>query len=431
MLFKNITIIDEDFNVKENMNIGIEGEIIDYIGEDEPSKDYGNIYDGKGKLMIPCFYNAHSHLPMAYMRGYGENLPLMDWLNGKIFPFEAKMTEEDMYYGCLLGIAEMLRFGIGATQDMYLNYHAVGRAMEESGIKGAFSHSITCFGDESYNELPEYKETIEALERFKTGSGDRVRMELALHAEYTSTEKVARGIAELAAERGLGMHVHVSETEGEVSNCRERHGGKTPVEYLHDCGIFDGRVVAAHCVHVNEDDMAILREDKVTVASCPKSNAKLGSGICPVNKLLNAGVNVALGTDSVASNNNLNMIEEMRFFSYLQKATENNPVAISPKETLYAATRAGAIAQGRMDSGLIRLGYKADITVLDIGRIYMKPSYNILDNLVFAGSGNDVVLTMVDGQILYKDGEYPTLDIDHIMYEVEKNRNRILGELNN
>ena len=431
MLFKNITIIDEDFNVKENMNIGIEGEIIDYIGEDEPSKDYGNIYDGKGKLMIPCFYNAHSHLPMAYMRGYGENLPLMDWLNGKIFPFEAKMTEEDMYYGCLLGIAEMLRFGIGATQDMYLNYHAVGRAMEKSGIKGAFSHSITCFGDESYNELPEYKETLEALERFKTGSGDRVRMELALHAEYTSTEKVARGIAELAAERGLGMHVHVSETEGEVSNCRERHGGKTPVEYLHDCGIFDGRVVAAHCVHINEDDMAILREDKVTVASCPKSNAKLGSGICPINKLLNAGVNVALGTDSVASNNNLNMIEEMRFFSYLQKATENNPVAISTKETLYAATRAGAIAQGRMDSGLISLGYKADITVLDIGRIYMKPSYNILDNLVFAGSGNDVVLTMVDGQILYKDGEYPTLDIDHIMYEVEKNRNRILGELNN
>ena len=431
MLFKNITIIDEDFNVKENMNIGIEGEIIDYIGEDEPSKDYGNIYDGKGKLMIPCFYNAHSHLPMAYMRGYGENLPLMDWLNGKIFPFEAKMTEEDMYYGCLLGIAEMLRFGIGATQDMYLNYHAVGRAMEKSGIKGAFSHSITCFGDESYNELPEYKETLEALERFKTGTGDRVRMELALHAEYTSTEKVARGIAELAAERGLGMHVHVSETEGEVSNCRERHGGKTPVEYLHDCGIFDGRVVAAHCVHINEDDMAILREDKVTVASCPKSNAKLGSGICPINKLLNAGVNVALGTDSVASNNNLNMIEEMRFFSYLQKATENNPVAISTKETLYAATRAGAIAQGRMDSGLISLGYKADITVLDIGRIYMKPSYNILDNLVFAGSGNDVVLTMVDGQILYKDGEYPTLDIDHIMYEVEKNRNRILGELNN
>lgn len=429
MLFKNITILDEEFNPKENMYVGIKDEIIAYIGKTAPTEDYGEVYDGTGKLLLPCFYNEHSHLPMVYMRGYGENLPLMQWLQGRIFPFEAKLNEEDMYNSCLLGVAEMLRYGIGATQEMYLNYSALGRALTESGVKACFSNTVVWMGTESYYDLPYYKEALETIKKYNTGECDRVRAEMSLHAEYTSTEKVARSVAEFAQNNDLTMQVHVSETAGEVDICRKRHKGKSPVEYLHDCGIFSVPTVAAHCVHVTDEDIAILKEDNVTVATCPKSNAKLGSGICPVSKLIKAGVNVAVGTDSVASNNNLNMIEEMRFFSYLQKATELDPVVITPKETIFAATRAGAIAQKRMDSGLIKKGFKADLTVMELDRIYMKPCYDILNNLIFSSSGNDVVLTMVDGKVLYKDGEYTTIDVERVMYETEKSRSRILNQI--
>lgn len=425
MLFKNIILLDENFEIKENMYVGIKDKIIDYISDKMPEEDYGQIYEGNGKLMIPCFYNAHSHLPMVYMRGYGENLPLMDWLTKKVFPLEAKLTENDIYYGCLAGIAEMLRFGIGASQDMYQNYNAAGRAFFESGIKGCFSKSVA--STEDYYGLKDYKDALASAKMYNYSTDGRIRAELSLHAEYTSNEDVATKIAKTALENGLGMHVHVSETAGEVEACKKRHNGKSPVKYFHDCGLFKVPTVAAHCVYVDDEDIKILKEDNVTVATCPKSNAKLGSGICSVDKLIKAGINVAIGTDSVASNNNLNMIEEMRFFSYLQKAVNTDSTVIGPKQTIYAATRAGAIAQRRNDSGFIKEGFRADITVFDIDKIYMKPSYNILYNLLFSATGNEVVFTMVDGKVLYKDGEYMTLDIEKILYETEKIRQRILN----
>lgn len=429
MLFKDIAIIDDNFEVKEHMYVGVKGEIIDYLDSIAPTDDYGEVYDGKGKLLIPCFYNEHSHLAMGYMRGYGENLPLMQWLDDRIFPFEAKLQPDDIYYGTVLGVAEMLRFGIGATQDMYLNYDATGRALTDTGVKGCFSKCVTCFSDQNLSELPIFGEIEEARSRFGTAADDRMRLELSLHAEYTSTEKIAKQLAELAKENNLGIHVHVSETEGEVEGCRKKYNGRSPVKYLSDCGLFDVPAVAAHCVHLDDEDIAILRDKKVTVATNPKSNAKLGSGICKVSKLLEAGVNVAIGTDSVASNNNLNMLEEMRFFSYLQKAENMDSVVISPKQTLYAATRAGALAQGRGDSGLVKKGYKADITVFDVDRIYMRPVYDMLNNLILSASGSDVAMTMVDGKVLYKDGEYTTIDIEKAEYEFENRRQRIISEL--
>ncbi len=427
MLFKDITILDENFEVQKHMNVGVIGKIIAYVGKEIPREDFGEVYDGNNKLLIPAFYNEHSHLPMMLMRGYGENLTLMNWLNTKIFPFEAHLTGEDMYWGAMNGIAEMLRYGIGATQEMYLNYNALGRAFKDSGIKGCFSKCVTWFGAEGYRELEVYKETLEALKEFNDPKNDRFRAEISLHAEYTSTEKVAKGVAEFAAENGLSMHVHVSETVSEADLCRARHQRRSPVRYLHDCGIFQVPTVAAHCVHIDDEDIDILREDGVTVATCPKSNAKLGSGICPVSSLLEGGVNVAVGTDSVASNNNLNMLEELRFLSLLQKVNQKNPEVISPKELMYIATRAGALAQQRQDSGLVREGFRADLTVFDTDRVYMKPEYDVLNNLVYSASGTDVVLTMVDGKVLYRNGEYTTLDIERINYETEKSRQRILG----
>ena len=429
MLFKDITIIDDQFDVKEHMYVGVKDDKIDYVSAAAPAQDYGEVYSGENRLLIPAFYNAHSHLPMFLVRGYGENLPLMTWLNDRIFPFEAQLTPDDMYYGALMGIAEMLRYGIAGTTEMYLNYGALARALAEGGVKANYAACVFCFDDASYFDLPIFRETLESIREYDGFDGGRIRTMFSLHAEYTSTEKAARGIAEAAAKNGSTMHVHVSETAGEVAACRERHNGRSPVRYLADCGIFDVPAVAAHCVYVDDNDIAILKEHGVTVATCPKSNAKLASGICPVTSLLKAGVNVALGTDSVASNNNLNMTEEMRFFNLMQKAANFDPTVITPEQTLYAATRAGALAQQREDCGFIKEGFKADLTVFDIGGICMKPSYNLLSNLVYAASGSDVVLTMVDGRVLYRDGSYPMLDIERINYECEKSRTRILGAL--
>lgn len=429
MLFKDITFIDENFDIKEHYYIGVKSDRISYIGNEMPQDDFGEVISGENRLLLPTFYNLHSHLPMALMRGYAEGLPLMDWLQTKIFPFEAFLNDNDMYYGCLMGIAEMLRFGIGATSEMYLSQKPLLKAFLESGAKANVSRCVSCFDPETeYTDMPQFREVKESIAEYDKADNGRIRAEFSLHSEYTTTEKLVRGMAEKAKEFGSSMHIHVSETKGEVEDCIKRHG-KTPVEYLADCGVFDVPTVAAHCVHVTDNDLAILKDKNVSVAANPKSNLKLASGISPVNKMLEAGINVGIGTDSVVSNNNLNMIEEMRFFNLLQKGKNLNPTFISPKQTLFAATRAGAIAQKRDDCGLIKEGFKADFTIIDTDKIYMKPKYDLLNNLIYSAQGNDVVMTVVDGKILYNNGVYTTLDIEKILYECEKSKSRILSSL--
>ena len=431
MLFKDITIIDEHFEVREHCYVGVKGDKIACIGDTMPVGDFGETYDGKNKLLIPAFYNMHSHLPMVLMRGYGENLPLMDWLTTRIFPFEDGLTDDDMYYGCLMGIAEMLRFGIGCTSEMYLSQKPLCRAFLESGAKANVCRCVSAFDPTvSYYDMPQYREVMESISEFDGADNGRIHAEFSLHSEYTTTEKVVRELAEAAIKAGSSIHLHVSETESEVNACKERHGGKSPVRYFADLGVFDMPATAAHCVWLDDEDVAILKEKNVTVAANPKSNLKLASGVSSVAELIAAGINVTIGTDSVASNNNLNMIEEMRFFNLLQKGARLDPTLITPKETLYAATRAGALGQRRDDCGLIKEGFHADLTVFDLDKVYMKPVHNLLNNLVYSAQGTDVVLTMVDGRVLYRDGEYPTLDIEKITYECEKARKRILAGIN-
>lgn len=430
MLFRDITILDEDFEVREHMYVGVKDAFIKYVGDKMPEEDFGEVYDGNNRFLMPSMYNMHSHNPMVLMRGYGENLPLQNWLNDMIFPFEGNLTEDDMYWGALMGVAESVRYGIGSSTDMYLNENALGRAYSESGFKANFSNSVMCFDDRDYKELPTYKSTIDAIKNWDGYDDGRLHAEFSLHAEYTSNEKIARQLAEVCIENNSSMHVHVSETIGEVKECKERHDGKSPVKYLADCGIFDRPTVAAHCIHLDDEDIEILREKNVTVASCPKSNLKLASGIAPVYKLMQGGVNVTIGTDSVASNNCLNMIEEIRDFNLLQKGTTGIATAIDPRETIYAATRGGAVGQHRMDCGIIKEGFRADITILDTDTVYNFPQYNLLNNLVYSFSGNDVVLTMIDGRVLYREGMFPTLDLERVKFECSKSIKRIIGELN-
>lgn len=429
MLFKNITILEDNFIAKDNMFVGIKGDTIDYIGSDEPAEDYGESYDGKGKALMSGFFNSHAHTPMTLMRGYGENLTLKEWLNQRIIPFEDKLDSESVYYGTLLGIAESLKFGIVSSTDMYYFCDDMAKAILESGVKNNLGRGIVNFTDEDIYKLPGFLETKHLFENYNNAGNGKLKVDVSLHAEYTSNPDTARKIAEYTKKVGANMHVHVSETKLEHEECKIRHQGLTPVQYLNSMGIFDTKATAAHGVWLEDKDIEILAEKGVTVASCPVSNLKLASGVCDVPRLLKKGVNVAIGTDSVASNNSLNFIEDIKFFAIANKGKQYDPKLITPQEALYAATFAGAKSQGRDDCGKLAKGYKADLIVVDLMQPNMNPIHNLANNMVYSASGSDIVLTMVDGRVLYKNGEYLTIDIEKTIFGAEKATKRILGEL--
>lgn len=391
---------------------------------------YDETYDGRGKILMPGLYNAHSHVPMTLLRGLGENMPLDRWLNEAIFPFEALLTDNDSYHATLAGIAEMLRFGVVSFTDMYYHSEARAQAIIESGAKCNLGHSVLDFDpDISYDEIPEAAKNQDLIKEFHGAAKGRLLVDFNLHAEYTSTAKVAQGLAQAAKEAGVRMQVHVCETASEVEGCKERHNGMTPVEYLAECGIFDVPTTAAHCVWLTDNDRAILADEGVFVATCPASNAKLGSGIAEVVAMREAGITVALGTDGVASNNNHNMFKDMYLLSLMERAHNHTPLGLSSADLVQIATRNGALSQGRNNCGDIVVGNKADLVVLDADTPWMRPADDLVGALIFSAQGSDVVLTMVDGKVLYKDGEFLTIDVARALAEVTASRKRILAQL--
>ena len=428
MLFKDISILDRDFEIREHCFVGTEGERISFIGDEMPQKDFGEVFPGKDRLLMPGFYNSHAHSPMTLLRGYGENMALQDWLNKKIFPFEAKLKGEDVYWGTLLAMAESIRYGIVSTSDMYYFTEEMARAVDESGAKNNISRAITSFDDEDIRDIKGAVEMKRAYERLNGTAGGRILIDMSLHAEYTSTPKTVRQLAEYTKEIGANMHVHVSETRTEHENCKEKYK-MTPLEYLNSHGLFDTPTTAAHCVFIEGDDYNILAEKGITVACNMTSNMKLASGICDAGALFKRGINVTIGTDSVASNNSLNMIEEIKFFALAPKVKTKDPSVITPKQALKAATINGAKAQGRKDCGMLETGYRADLIVLDISGPSMHPSHDMKNNIVYSASGSDVIMTMVDGKVLYKNGEYITIDIEKTIFEAERATKEILAGL--
>ena len=428
MLFSGIDILDENLNHLKSQYVGVAEDKIEYIGSEKPEKRYGEEYDGTGKLLMAGLYNSHTHSPMNLLRGYAENLTLHDWLHEKVFPFEAKLTGDDIYNGTMLAVAEMLRFGTVSFTDMYYMGEEIYRAVAESGIKCNFSYGVTCFDDSAYSDLRVYKESQKLIENCHNAENGRFKVDLSIHGEYTSTPRVVAAVAEHAARENVNIHIHLSESQDEQEGCKERNG-KTPARYFYDLGVFGMPTTAAHCVWLEDDDFDILRENGVTVAACPVSNLKLASGFSRVDKMIRGGMKVAIGTDSAASNNNLNLFKDIHLFSILYKCTSGNPAVITPKQALTAATTVGASAQGRQDSGVLKVGAKADLIVLDISLPHMMPVHDMLNNLVFATQGSDVCLTMVDGKVLYKDGAYLSLDIERVVYNAQKSTQSILAML--
>ncbi len=432
-LFSDISLLTDEGAILPHAYVAVSGVVIEYVGTEDPRKNaavsYDEIYDGRGRLLMPGLYNAHAHVPMTLLRGRGENLDLDHWLNDAIFPFEAHITDDDAYVATMLGIAEMLRFGVVSFSDMYYQSDARAKAIIESGIKANLGHSIVCFDPEkSYQDLPECKLNERLVREYHASADGRLLIDFNLHAEYTSTKQVAQGLAAAAAQAGVRMQVHVSETQHEVEGCKERHGC-SPVAYLDECGLFDIPATAAHCVWLDEDDYRILSEKKVFVATCPASNAKLGSGIADVVGMQKAGIALTLGTDGVASNNNHNMFKDLYLLALMQRAQQANPRGLSSQELIAIATRNGALSQGRSNCGLIQKGARADLIVLDIDTPWMVPVDSPTGNIVYSAEGSDVVLTMVDGSVLYKEGEYFTIDIERMKHETVHARTAILSKM--
>lgn len=427
MLFKNVTYFNEYLQIVRNGYIGIEDDKISYVSTESPAKNFGNEVDAAGKLMLPGLINTHCHVPMTLLRGYAENLSLQDWLTTKIFPFEARLNEETVYWGSLLGIAEMLKCGVTSFSDMYMFCEGIGHAVIESGIKCNMSQVITSSNNASLTDLEGFRQTEKLLKLFKDNT--RLKIDTSLHAEYSTTPEVVRDMAEFSKENNCVLQIHVSETLQEHNACKLRHKGKTPIEYFAEHQVFNNKVVLAHCVHVEESDIDIIAKNNVSIAHCPSSNMKLGSGIAPIYPMLKAGVNVTIGTDGAASNNNLNLIEEMHLAALLQKGFHRDPTIISPKDILRMSTVNGAKAQNRNNTGIIKVGYQADLILVDLLQPHLQPIHNELSTIAYSAQASDVCMTMVDGRILYKDGELLTLDLEKIIHKVQENLNKIIKNM--
>ncbi|MFC2095024.1 amidohydrolase [Candidatus Bipolaricaulota bacterium] len=378
--------------------------------------------DYTGKLALPGFVNAHTHLAMVLFRGLADDVPLQVWLEEHVWPIEQQLQPEDIYWCTLLGIAEGIRSGTTAFIDMYFHTDQIARAVEESGVRALLSYGMIApsLDDRGASEL----ETSQAFVKQWHGQANgRIQVALSPHAVYTCGEDVWRRAIEMAHEFGVSLHTHVSETRSEVEDWIARTG-MTPVKYLESIDAFSVPMLAAHCVHVDPDDIAILADRSVTVAHCPKSNAKLGSGIAPVPAMTQAGVCVAIGTDGAASNNRLDMVEEMRAAWMLQRAQHEDPTLFSCRDVVAMATNSGRSLLGLPEDGLSE-GAPADLVLFDTDRLHTTPPHNAAAMLAYSANSTDVTDVYVDGQALLKDGELRTIDEERVKSEVRRLLHRV------
>lgn len=422
-IIRNTTVLtmNDQNEVLEHVDVVIENGTITKIGSDiSKTSEDAHIIDGSGKLVMPGLINGHCHVPMTLLRNYADDMDLQTWLFDHIFPVEDRLNGDDVYWGSLLGIMEMLSTGTTCFADMYDHMDDIASAVELSGIRAQLSR-----GQTSNNAGPDFsedramKESVDFVKKWNGAAEGRITAAMAPHAIYTCSPSYIQAIANNAEKLGVPIHVHLDETVREHEDCLRTHG-KTPTAHLYDLGLFELKTIAAHCVFITEDDMSILREKGVSVIHNPASNLKLASGIAPVPEALSAGLNVCIGTDGASSNNNLNMWEDMYLTSILHKGSTRNPRLITADEVLKMATVNGARALGMPHVGSIQEGNKADLIMVDLEKPHLKPLHNLCSALVYSAQGSDVSMTMVDGRILYQDGEFKTIDREKVYYHLEK-----------
>lgn len=422
-LLKNFRLIDGKY-----ANAVVDGTHFSYVGAECPAGEWDEVCDCGGGLLIPAFYNTHCHAAMTLLRGYGDELPLDRWLNERIFPAEDKLTADATYWASLLACAEMMRGGTVSFSDMYMFEEETARAVAECGMKANLSRGIVSFDDAAdFSADSRIREAMELYRGYNGSADGRVKIELSIHAEYTNVPRGARYVSELCRDEGIALQIHLSETRGEHERCVEKYGF-TPTEFFLRAGAFDTRVTAAHCVWVDDRDIEILAERGVFVSHNPASNLKLGSGIMPYARMKRAGVRMALGTDGAASNNALSILREMQLAALIHKGNCCDPELACADELFFMATRGGALAQGRDDCGRLEVGARADAVLFNADAVNMQPSRDLLSGLVYNADVSNVKLTMCDGRIIYRDGEYKSIDIERVKFNFRRAVVSMLGE---
>ena len=418
-LFRGIRVLMPDFTVAET-DVYVAGDAIAALGQAPEGFTADTVVEGKNRLLLPGFVNAHTHVYMSMFRGCADDLPFADWLMGHIDPLEARMTREDCYWASQLGYLEMLSTGTTCSLDMYVFTESAVRAAQESGVRAALCRGLTG-PEDGERRIREATEEIRAWR----GKEDRLRFFLGPHAPYTCSEAYLRQVAELSEELGLSMNIHISESLFEQETIRSRYGC-TPSEYLDRAGILKPGTVAAHCVYLSDTDIALLAQRQVSVVTNPVSNMKLGNGFAPIPRLQKAGVNICLGTDGAASNNALNLFRDLSLLTLLHKGLGGDPTLVTAREGLRMATVGGAKALGLEGTvGIIAPGYQADLTVLDLDKPWLRPWCDIPSSLAYAANGSEVESVMVAGRFLMKDGEFLTIDRERVLFEVDRTCRRL------
>lgn len=412
--------------VVEGCCMTVENGRITFIGQNVPEdKTFAEVIDGKNRLFMPGLINTHNHAAMSLLRGYADDLALKVWLEEKMWPNEAKFTDEDVRWGALLSIVEMIKSGTTCFVDMYDHMDEVAGAVEMSGIRACLTRGMIGLGGED-EQRAKLAEARAFVENWHGQADGRITTMMSPHAPYTCPPAFIRQIVETARELNVPIHTHMSETASEVEwNVKEY--GKRPVEHLLELGVFDGPCLVAHAVHLNNEEIDILREHDVKVSHNPGSNLKLASGIARVPDMLQKGITVSIGTDSSASNNNLDMFEEIRLAALIHKGVSGDPTAVPAEQALRMGTVMGAEALWLEDVGILKPGMKADLIALDMSEAHWYPSGHYISHLVYAASARDVTDVWVDGRPLMRNRELVTLDEERIKWEFQKRFERIMA----
>lgn len=400
--------------------IVIENGLISEVGEGIYKGDISDatVIDRSNRVAIPGLVNSHGHAAMTLLRGAGDDMPLMNWLNDRIFPLEAKLTEEAIYWGTQLACWEMIQSGTTCFTDMYFFMHNTAKAVSEVGMRAVLSWGIVGFNEDVKKAGISNSRSFVA--QWNGTSDGRITTTLGPHAPYTCPPDYLTEVAKLSAELNVPIQIHLSETMVEVENSKKEFG-KTPIAHALDCGLLNRPVLAAHCVHVTDEDIQIMQQHDVRVAHNPQSNLKLASGVAPVVKMKQAGLIVGLGTDGAASNNNLDMFEEMRLAATLHKGVLFDATAIPAAAAFQMATEDSAKAVFLSPGhGTLSVGAPADITLLDLTSSHFHPSFDLLSNIVYAAGADDVTDVFVNGNALLSNKSLTTIDTERVSFEFKR-----------
>ena len=410
ILIKNALILNPNNFINKPQDVLIKDDLISEISDEINDDSVNKIIDATDKILLPGLVNTHTHLSMTLFRGLADDLALDEWLNDNIWPVEANLNGYYCYVGALLGAIELIKSGTTTFSDMYFYMEDVAKAVEESGIRAVLSYGMIDFGDEEKRKA-EIEENLQLYKNCHDTADGRIKVFFGPHSPYTASEELLREVRKLADENNIGIHIHVSETQKEIDDVSAEKGLR-PFEYLESIGFLGPDVVCAHSVWLSDKEIEIIKQNDVKISHNPCSNMKLASGIAPVSKLLENDICVAIGTDGASSNNNLDLIEELKTASLLQKVATLDPKVLTSDESLAMGTINGARALGLEDEiGTVEVGKKADLILIDTNNANMVPdSSNLSSNIIYSANGSNVDTTICNGQILMENRKLTTLD---------------------